>query len=107
MNEHDELMNFFEVLTTLRNEYARSNNRNKVDMISVLAQVAVDVIKCGKIPSCFELKKLDPYNKDILIKPVKELFSRLSVELTIFDEGISHTNKGKLYHVTFATVPKH
>lgn len=102
MNDHDELMNFFEVLTALRNEYAHSDDSNKVEMISAIAQVAVEVIKFGNIPNCFQLKHSAPYNHHLLIKPVEELFSRLSMELTIFDECTLPTKKGAFYYVTFA-----
>ncbi len=102
MNDHDELMNFFEVLTTLRDEYAKSDDSNKVKMISSIAQVAVEVIKCGKIPHCFQLKELMA-GHSLLISPVMELFSRLSIELTIFDQGTHYTPTGACYYyVTFA-----
>lgn len=99
--KHDEIMNFFEVLTTLREEYAKSNYNNKVEMISSLAQVCVEVIKQGEIPHSFQVEH-QTHDSYIIITPVKELFRRLSIELDIINQGYKRVSPtSEVCYVTF------
>lgn len=103
MNNHNELMNFFEVFITLRYEYAQSNDPFKLEKISCITQVAVEVIKCGEIPRSFRTEHLMPYDFKLLIEPVKELFNRLSIELESINKCTSSIPAGQLCYVIFTT----
>lgn len=102
-----ELMQFYEELTKLRNEYAQSDNCYKVELIATLVQVCSEVIRQGKIPSYFQVKHLLPYNEDLLISPVEELFKRLSIDVNVFDEGRAFFKEGEVRYVNFIVKSSH
>lgn len=79
--KHDELMHFFDVLTTLRDEYAKSADALKVEKIATLAQIAVEIIKQGQIPDSLQLERNSFSDPTIMVTTVKELFSRLSIDV--------------------------
>lgn len=85
--KHDELMNFFDVLTTLRDEYAKSTDNFKVVKIATLAQVAVEIIKQGKIPDSFLLERNSSTDPALVVTPVEELFRRLSINVELSAQG--------------------
>lgn len=98
----DEVMKFYEELTTLRDEYSKSDNMHKMKMIATLAQLSSIVVMQGKIPSYFSLKHPLPYNYEFLITPVKELFCRLSMDTTVLDKSMDFSRTGESLLVNFS-----
>lgn len=100
--KHEELMHFFDVLTTLRDEYAKSNDTFKVVKIATLAQVAVEIIKQGKIPDSFQLERNSSTDPALVVTPVEELFRRLSINVELCAQG-SQVIAGRNCYMVFNT----
>ena len=101
---HDELINFFGTLTILRDEYVQSDDSCKLEKVSSLALVAVEVIKAGEIPYSFRINHPAPYNINLLTEPVEELFKRLSIAVTVTDFGTTYSSNGQICYAVFHCV---
>lgn len=98
---HEELINFFGVLTILRDEYVQSDDSCRLEKVSSLAMVAVEVIKAGEIPHSFRITHRSPYEINLLTEPVEELFKRLSIAVTVTDSGTTYSPEGQICYAVF------
>lgn len=98
---HEELINFWDALITLVDEYAQSDDPNQSEKVTSLTKVTAEVIKARKIPHSFRINMSSPYNIKLLIEPVEELFKRLSIAVTVTDSGTAYSSEGQICYAVF------